>query len=222
MTAKQRRLLRTGDLARTLITESAVTIFAQKGYHGATMDEIARACGYSPSAIYKYFRNKDEVFLSVLKMITDSLLQTFDDPMPPGTSFRNRLFLIQSRIGMVIEKNLELFMAFTLSRNQLGDMVETGLCGAAAQEATAQVHERYFERVCALMQDGISACALRSAPAEHHALAFLGIGEMFFRHWFLKRDISLSSLTESIISFFMNGAMQEAATDDQGRASDVR
>jgi AcrR family transcriptional regulator len=222
MTAKQRRLLRTGDLARTLITESAVTIFAQKGYHGATMDEIARACGYSPSAIYKYFRNKDEVFLAVLKMITDSLLQTLDDPMPPNTPFRNRLFLIQSRVGMVIEKNLELFMAFTLSRHQVGDMVESGLCGAAAQEATAQVHERYFERVSALMQEGINAGALRPAPAEHHALAFIGIGEMFLRYWFLKREISLISLTESIINFFMDGAGQNVATDDQRRATDVR
>jgi AcrR family transcriptional regulator len=206
MATKQQRIAKSSDLAKGLITDAAVMVFAQKGYHGATMDEIARVSGYSPSALYKYFRNKDEVFMSVLHVISEGFLSTLEAPPLPGTSFRSRLFLIQSRALLLIEKNQELFKAFTLSRNQMGDAIQVGMCGAEAQAHLTEVHELYFERVCALMREGVASGALRDAPAEHHALAFIGIGEMFTRSWVFQPTTPITDLTESIIAFFFDGA----------------
>jgi AcrR family transcriptional regulator len=54
-------------LKRGEIKKVALSIFAQKGYHGSRMQEIADAVGVSKAAMYFHFKSKDELFLEVLK-----------------------------------------------------------------------------------------------------------------------------------------------------------
>jgi AcrR family transcriptional regulator len=57
---RERRLERT----RTLLLDAAEAVFAEKGFMPATLDDIARAAGYSKGAIYKYFTTKEDLFLA--------------------------------------------------------------------------------------------------------------------------------------------------------------
>ena len=57
---RERRLERT----RTLLLDAAEEVFAEKGFIPATLDDIAKAAGYSKGAIYKYFATKEELFLA--------------------------------------------------------------------------------------------------------------------------------------------------------------
>ena len=49
---------------RARIVDSALRVFAEKGYHGATIGDVVRDSGLSVGAIYTYFRGKDELFLA--------------------------------------------------------------------------------------------------------------------------------------------------------------
>ncbi len=55
---------------RAELIEAAGSVFARRGYHGASLDEIAREARYSTGAIYWHFKNKDELFLAVLDAYT--------------------------------------------------------------------------------------------------------------------------------------------------------
>ncbi|MFI5282042.1 MAG: TetR/AcrR family transcriptional regulator [Candidatus Dormibacterales bacterium] len=62
--AKRRRA---GRLAsRGSIREAAAAVFLQKGYQGASMDEIAAAAQVSKQTIYTHFANKDELFADLV------------------------------------------------------------------------------------------------------------------------------------------------------------
>jgi len=50
---------------RPVFLDVARRLFFKKGYHGTTMEEVARAAGFSKRTVYIYFQNKDELFLSV-------------------------------------------------------------------------------------------------------------------------------------------------------------
>ncbi len=52
---------------RANIAAAASALFAEKGVAAASMDEIARAAGYSKATLYVYFANKDEI-VSVLTL----------------------------------------------------------------------------------------------------------------------------------------------------------
>lgn len=59
---------------REAIVFAARAAFAEDGYHGARLDQIARAAGFSKGAVYSNFTGKAELFLAVLdKNIEDSM-----------------------------------------------------------------------------------------------------------------------------------------------------
>jgi AcrR family transcriptional regulator len=41
-------------------------VFARRGFHAATVDEVAEAAGYTKGAVYSNFATKDELFLALL------------------------------------------------------------------------------------------------------------------------------------------------------------
>ncbi|HVY77615.1 MAG TPA: TetR family transcriptional regulator [Solirubrobacterales bacterium] len=52
---------------RAELLETAAAVFAQRGYAGATVEEIAERAGYSHGAVYSNFAGKDDLFLAVFE-----------------------------------------------------------------------------------------------------------------------------------------------------------
>lgn len=56
------------------ILEAALEHFAASGYEGAALSDIARQVGIRTPSIYAHFKNKDDLFLSVIdKAVADQL-----------------------------------------------------------------------------------------------------------------------------------------------------
>jgi AcrR family transcriptional regulator len=51
---------------RSLILRAAREVFGRRGYHSATIEEIADEAGLSNGAIYYNFKNKEDLFLALL------------------------------------------------------------------------------------------------------------------------------------------------------------
>jgi AcrR family transcriptional regulator len=49
---------------RERIVGAAAHVFAERGFHGATMQDVVRESGLSVGAIYTWFKGKDELFLA--------------------------------------------------------------------------------------------------------------------------------------------------------------
>src|SRR5439155_829870 len=56
---------------RDRIVRAALQVFAERGFHRATMQDIVRASGLSVGAIYTYFKSKSELILAGCDLITD-------------------------------------------------------------------------------------------------------------------------------------------------------
>src|SRR5512142_3521678 len=72
---------------RRLILHAAVRVFAEKGYHGCRIADVARAAGVAYGLVYHYFKNKDELLESVFAeqwAILINALRAIDDG--PGTA----------------------------------------------------------------------------------------------------------------------------------------
>lgn len=50
---------------RPAFVAAARRLFFEKGYAGTTVEQVAREAGFSKRTVYLYFKNKDELFLSV-------------------------------------------------------------------------------------------------------------------------------------------------------------
>lgn len=67
--------------------DSAVRVFARRGFHAANMDEIAELSGVSKPMVYAYLGNKDELFIACLRREAGRLLDfvagAVDPALPP-------------------------------------------------------------------------------------------------------------------------------------------
>jgi AcrR family transcriptional regulator len=67
------------EQTRAELVATAREVFLERGFHGASLDEIAEAAGYSKGAVYSNFTSKDELFLAVLDAHFDSRARVLAD-----------------------------------------------------------------------------------------------------------------------------------------------
>ncbi len=78
---RERRLERT----RSLLLDAAEEVFADKGFAPASLDDIARAAGYTKGAIYKHFATKEDLFFAVSDRYWRRYFDNFADVLSTAT-----------------------------------------------------------------------------------------------------------------------------------------
>jgi len=60
---------------RERITDAAIVVFAQKSYRAARVSDVAKQAGVADGTIYLYFKNKEDLLLSIFEEKMGMLLQ---------------------------------------------------------------------------------------------------------------------------------------------------
>ncbi len=60
-------------MTKELIIEKALKVFLLKGYDRATMNDVVNESGITKGGIYHHFKNKDDLFLTIIMKITSSI-----------------------------------------------------------------------------------------------------------------------------------------------------
>ncbi len=75
---------------RARLLEGALEVFAERGFHGASVEDICERAGFTRGAFYSNFGSKDELVLALFQATTDRLLEQIEALLPelanqPGT-----------------------------------------------------------------------------------------------------------------------------------------
>ena len=110
----RKRLTREQQKAQTRkrLIESAKKVVARRGYHGASLEEVAEEAGYSRGAVYSNFENKEDLFFACIDEILEKwesdlrqVFETDEDPLKQAYE-AGKIF------DEVFGENLEWFVAF--------------------------------------------------------------------------------------------------------------
>lgn len=116
------------------IIEAAARLFAEKGFDGTSVDDIAEACGVAPGLIYHYFDSKAEILRTLLerKSLLPKMAEILSQP-PKGTVEETLTELGNALWKMLEEKReLALMMHGEMQRNKevvkiVGKVIRTGV-----------------------------------------------------------------------------------------------
>ena len=70
---------RDAEASRRTIVRNAITLFSQKGYAGASMDELAKMSDLNKAMIFYYFKNKKGLYEAVMHEILQEIYQTITE-----------------------------------------------------------------------------------------------------------------------------------------------
>jgi TetR/AcrR family fatty acid metabolism transcriptional regulator len=94
-------------LRRERIIESALAIFAEKGFQEATISEISRAAGVSDATVYEYFKSKEELLFAIPEGITEDSIRETEKVLPYLRGAESKLRAIVQSYVTTYEKNPE-------------------------------------------------------------------------------------------------------------------
>jgi AcrR family transcriptional regulator len=104
VTVEQTRTTRGRGSRRDEILQVAVGLFATRGYHGVSMDDIGTAAGVTGPALYHHFAGKEAMLAAALRPVSEGLLSGgrervaahVDDPKAALTS------LVEFHVGFAL------------------------------------------------------------------------------------------------------------------------
>lgn len=71
--------------------DAAVAVFSRRGFHLASMDDIAEVAGVSKPMIYAYLGSKDDLFIACIHRETQRLMELITAAVPAGLPPDERL-----------------------------------------------------------------------------------------------------------------------------------
>ena len=105
-------------LTREHLLAAAAEVFARRGYHGATLDEVAQTAGFTTGAIYSNFSGKEDLFLALAAERDKALIEAFAAAAKPGLSPAQLIASLRSVYAGSSqedrERNWQLWTEFTL------------------------------------------------------------------------------------------------------------
>jgi AcrR family transcriptional regulator len=178
------------------LTDVALRVFAERGYDGASMDDVARAAGITKASIYHHVAGKEALLDRGLTRALDALGAILDEPGSEEGPADVRLRYIVRRVAETTLRLLpELTVLFrargssksereALERRRQFDRRITALIGAAQREGTvrADLDPRLAVRLIFGMSNSVvewyrgdAALAADAIAAAIEALVFDGI-----------------------------------------------
>ena len=147
------------DQTRERILDAAADVFADKGYHGAAVDDIVRASDTSKGSFYFHFPNKRGIFTALLDHLTGRLFARVEQAIggEPDPVRKLDAALSAALTAFAQRKRLARLL-----------LVEAAGLGHAMDEHLMAVHERFIALI-ALHLD--HAVALGRIPAVDTRLA---------------------------------------------------
>ncbi|WP_169713951.1 TetR/AcrR family transcriptional regulator [Oceanicoccus sagamiensis] len=131
-----------------LILASALDCFTRYGYQRTSMSDIATAAGLSRTALYKYYKNKEQVFKALSQQAHDRVAAAIIEAAQLDDSLQNRLFAI-------IEARLVWFFEMLSSGPHGRELIDQSHRAIGTIGATA--NKRFVKRIASLLKEGEQA-----------------------------------------------------------------
>ena len=127
---------------RARIVDSALRVFAEKGYHRATIGDVVRDSGLSVGAIYTYFRGKDELFLATCEFSATEGLGELGNRLVRGRTVAEKLaiavgFFLDAMAGVPGEPDMAGMLVMQWARAEGEPSIRASLSRRRDQIATA-------------------------------------------------------------------------------------
>lgn len=192
----------TVEKRRKEIFEAALDVFAEKNFEEATLDEIAQKVKISKPALYLYFKNKEDLFASMVEEILSNNIFTIKDILKLDIT-------VIEKLKKIIVLHVESFVKnekFFKIMHQIKILMDTKKKNKIHQ-TILEHYQEYTNSLITLMQKGIEEKCLKDEDPTFMAFSFLGIiKHNFFRCIIFNDYSSLKKIDKQILNLFLKGA----------------
>ena len=184
---------------KTKIVDAAIKVFAKKGFFGSKVNEIAKQAGVADGTIYLYFKNKDDVLISIFEIKMDQIINELKDILKDIDNPVEKLYALSNFHMGRTESNIELAEVLTVELRQSGKFM---------REYKQKKFFEYIDIIKDIIKFGIETKVFKQnlKPAIL-ARAIFGAMDELVLHWVMMHEprFDLKQTGKHLIDFFING-----------------
>ena len=184
---------------KTQILVAAMSVFAQKGFAKASMNDIVRASGLSKGGVYWHFKSKDDIVAAIFDQFFLAQQTQLETILTQEGSAADRLIQMAHLTG----EEVETWFAQFPSPPEFYAL-------AIRDEALTKLLQRYFQfnedRLVALIEQGIADGEFRAVNPIETAITLTGLFEGILLLWVMyPGHFDLGQQSEKAMQLLLEG-----------------
>ena len=156
----------------------ALELFSKKGFYNVSMHEIAQKADFAIGTVYKFFKNKEDLYKSMLMEkaheIHKTLKEVLDSKRDPLTVLRDYVAVK----GAVFAENVETVRLYFAETQGASYNVKAGL-----DRDIQSLYDEVLEKLASLFKAGIRKKLFRKLDPYYMAVALEGLTNSFLFCW---------------------------------------
>lgn len=185
---------------RKRILEAATTAIAKKGYHGTKIADVAKLAGVADGTIYLYFKNKDEILLTILSEALGDLNKKLACQLEELNSAADK-------IKKIIEHHFE-FIAQNDSLAQVFQIELRG-CSTFMRGGIFPELRDYLKIIEEVISGGIKSKRIKDdIDVKIAAKALFGALDELSTIWVLRKKHPIDKMVKTVFELFCNGLLK--------------
>ncbi len=183
------------------IIAAATKTFAEKGFFKSTVSDVARAAEVAEGTIYLYFKNKDDLLISIFESSMDMFIREMDQALEGITDVKERLRRLITLHLSLVEAHRELAQVLHIELRQSSMFM---------REYTGDKLKQYLKFIQDIIEAG-QAEGVFNSNADPYVLRrtiFGALDEVGLKWVLSKRKGPLEQFSKQIADLFLNGLTQ--------------
>lgn len=178
---------------REQLLEVALQVFAARGFHQTSMNDVAEAAGVTKPVLYQHFSSKRALYLELLELVSHRLMAAIDEATSAAAGPREQ-----------VERGLRAYFRFVVDSPDEYQLMFGG--GTRRDPEFAQEATRLERSIAAVIADLITVEGLADHERVLLAHGIVGLAEGATRHWLGDElDLDADEVTDRVADLAWRG-----------------
>lgn len=169
-----------GRRTRDHLVNSGRAVFARKGYVQARMGDVAYEAAISMGGLYRYFKNKEDLFAQVIEDLHEQLFQA---------SRSGNASIQRNPYEALVEANRGYLRIYRENRDVMRAFIQAAHVEERFQAIWWQMRERHIERFVRVLKNYFDIIELEGVDARVHVESLACMTEQSAYVWFAREDL---------------------------------
>src|SRR5947209_12797868 len=179
---------------REELTRTAARLFAERGYHGTSLADVAEAIGIQKASLYHHIGSKEDLLWDVAATGAEAFHAALD-AVPDDASAAEKIRLALRAHLRVVARQLDEATVFTREWRALS--------GERREQFLAE-RRRYEERIRAFFREGVEEGELRT-DLDVAAAALLVLSAANWAYTWLRAGTDTDALADRFVGVLLDG-----------------
>jgi AcrR family transcriptional regulator len=163
---------------------AALELFSEKGFHNVTMHEIAERSEFATGTLYKFFKNKEALYKSLLYEQTDRFDKALTKALEgPGDEIEKLRAYVEAK-GRIFSENISMIRLYFAETQGASFNILAGLDAKLRRK-----HDQILDRLARVFEAGMEKKIFREGCAPFYlAITLDSITKAFLLLWLENPD----------------------------------